>query len=348
MRAYDLIKGNLVEWMVPSPEVFGTGGFFESAIAGVRVFNTGNGRHLVLRESNDTIRILAHRWNPAACDDGRLPPAPEPWARAGKSKISLMWGGRTYRSGTVKGYQVYRSKAKTGPFQKVGGLTIRPTFSEVILNGKGAWYRVSTINLRGEGQPSAPLYIAAAAPTARRLQGVGRIGSNGLDQSTHGNWQGVYGSEGVYLCGDRVDPDRDQLQMRHFQTGQVIWPGPSHDAGVTDQAAPDLMQSQLAPGKWCKDGYAWRESQFGPARFLVAITDGKPRDVTFELSQYNHRFRFTDIETGQLVKEEIVSFEKDQPRQGYAVFRITGSVRIEIFHHDGDSRVRGKFIDPAR
>ena len=80
IRAYDLNKGNLIEWIDAGPEIFGSAGFFDVGDTAVRAFAIGKDEHLLLRQSNWTIRIIEHRWNPFLVNTGRLPPAPEAMA----------------------------------------------------------------------------------------------------------------------------------------------------------------------------------------------------------------------------------------------------------------------------
>ena len=78
--------------------------------------------------------------------------------------------------------------------------------------------------------------------------------------TTRGNWQGVYGADGVYLARDLVDSDRDHLNRRELKAGIVVWPGISCGGKVVDDQNPDLLQSVIAPGRRCQAGNEWRES----------------------------------------------------------------------------------------
>jgi len=341
IRAYDLNKGNLIEWMNAGPEVFAVSGFFDATDTAVQAYEVSKSEHLILRQSNETVRILAHRWNPFACNNGHLPPAPSILAEPRDGEVELLWGGTTGITGTVKSYNIFRSEAKEGPYRKVGqsdGSSYRDKRSD----GQSAWYRVSTINLVGEGPQSEPVFASAAAATAKRITGMGAINADGLDLTTRGNWQGIYGSEAAYLQ-DHVATGEKEEPHRHFTAGSVVWPGIARHEGrpLGQPVGPsddlDRLQSVVAPGKRCGDGNAW-----GPVTFQFNIADGKPRQVTIAYAR-DATFVFRDPNTGMVILEEKVAWPKDDPKIGYAAFRVSGHVKLEL----SGERFSAVFIDPA-
>ena len=319
VRAYDLLKGNLIEWMDPGPEVLGTGGFFEGIHSGVRAFDVGKGEHLILRQSNNTIRILAHRLKPAACSDGTLPLAPEPWARCSAGAADLQWGGRTYRTGTIKGYKVYRAERKEGPYKPLGGLIEQPSLRDPLPNGTSAWYRVATVNLVGEGPQSEPVQAASAKPSVTLKPDI--------DVSTRGNWQNVYGKLGAYLARDQLKGG-DEKQRRYGldPTVRVEWPGIAmYSKDVEASTDADLLQSVFGEGRRTGDG-GWYEG-----RIVLTVLDGKPRRLTVAVeARRKQRLIFRDPETGTVMLDHAVPQSDQHPKTIYLGFTMAGRVEIEL------------------
>ena len=340
VRAYDLNKGNLIEWMDAGPEVFGASGFFDVGDTAVNASEISPTEHLVLRQSNYTIRILAHRWNPTVCTTGRLPPAPEVWAQPRSGAVELMWGGRTGITGTVKGYQIYRADKKEGPYQKAA-LAEGGSFLDQRPAGRPVWYRVATINLVGEGPQSEPVFAGSAAPMAKRLVSTGRIDATGFDLATRGNWLGVYGSEAAYLAQDHLPKDAKGESRRDFTAGRITGFGPMW--GNTNPVGPskdeDQLQSVVMPGMRCNESAsAW----WGTTRGVFSITDGKPRRLTIAMSR-NATYTFSDIDTGGIILSEKVVWPKDGPKIGYIAFAVSGRFSLAM---DGEP-IKAILIDPA-
>ena len=333
VRAYDLIKGNLIEWIDPGPEVLGIGGFFEGSGTGVRAFETDQkGEHLVLRQSNNTIRIIAHRWKPDATNDGKLPPAPEPWARIHDGRVELLWGGRTYRSGTVKGYHVYRSGTKAGPYQQTARLIGHSSYIDEVPNGKTWWYRVSTVNLTGEGPQSEPVLAVAAKPVATPRTEV--------DVSTRGNWQGVYGKIGAYLARDQLKGGKEQLHRYDLDPAiRVGWPGIAlYTNDVETSADADRLQSVFGEGQRVREGGWWE------GRLTVTIFDGKPRQLTVAVeAKRKQHLIFRDPDTGAVLLDYAVPQSDTHPKLIQLGFTIAGRVEIEM---KGEPFL-GFFFDPV-
>lgn len=329
VRAYDLIKGNLIEWMDPGPEVLGIGGYFEGTATAVRAFETDTkGEHLVLRQSNNTIRIIAHRWNPYAANNGKLPLAPEPWVRIHDGQVELLWGGRTYTSGTVKGYYVYRSETKTGPYQRLGGLIERSSMFDTVPNGKSYWYRVSTVNLVGEGPQSEPMLAAAAAPMATLLTNIGRLDASGLDTTTRGNWQGVYGADAAYLATDHLKQNPDESLRRYSKDPGltvVSWPGIAQYSGESETVDDeDRLQSLIVPGGRVGTG-GWHVPDF---RF--SIKDGRPRHLTIAIGDGTKSIVFREFVTGRVILEHKVARQAPASKTAYVSFVISGQIRVGV------------------
>ena len=329
IRAYDLNKGNLIEWMDAGPEVFGSAGFFDVADTAVNAYEVNTNEHLILRQSNWTMRILVHRWNPNACNSGRLPPAPNIVAQPRAGTVELLWGGKTGIAGTVKGYQVYRSATKDGSYQKMGGLVETASFRDKRTDGTAAWYRVSTVNLVGEGPQSEPVFAGAATTMAKRIVGKGRFGADGFDFTTRGNWQGVYGSEAAYLVEDVLAKGEKEVPRRYFTAGTVVWPGMKGGKPVGPSDDQDRLQSVAAPGMRCENDQSWWSSQWGPVKFLFTITDGKPHQMTIAYSR-NATFVFRDIETGEVIWQEKVTWPQGDPKLGYVAFNVAGRFQLEM------------------
>ncbi len=341
IRAYDLTKGNLIEWMDAGPEVFASAGFFDVSDTAVKAYAVSPTEQLILRQSNWTIRILAHRWNPAACTSGRLPPAPEVVVQSHSGEVELRWGGRTGITGTVKGFQIYRAEKEKGPFKKLS-LCTEASFRDKRPDGKSAWYRVATVNLVGEGPQSEPRLGAAATASAKRVNGRGKIGADGFDLATRGDWQGAYGADGVYLVQDLVAKGEPEAPRRDFLGGYVTWPGSRGKAVVEASDDRDRLQSMAAPGKRCPNEEKWWSNQWGPVVFQFSITDGRPRQIAIAYAR-NATFVLRDVDTGAVLGEERVAWPKDDISLGYIAFDISGNVRLEM---TGDA-FRAVFIDPV-
>ncbi len=339
VRAYDLIKGNLIAWMDPGPEVLGIGGYFEGIHTGVRAFDVGNGEHLVLRQSNNTIRIIAHRLKPGASDDKHLPPAPEPWARAQDGKVELLWGGRTGSTGTVKGYKVYRSDSENGAYTQVGGLVEHSSYLDALPNGTAKWYTVATVNLAGEGPQSTPVFAGAAAPAATLRASTGKSGADGLDVTTRGNWQGVYGAAGVYLACDQIKKGGDE-KLRRYSTDpnlRIDWPWfamYSGEPAASDDA--DRLQS-VFPGMRTGSG-GWYNTALA-----FNILDGQPRTLTIAMeSGGKKQVTFRDPDSNRVILDQTVQTSPKAPKTVYVSFIITGRLNVQL---NGEPFL-GFFIDP--
>jgi len=286
------------------------------------------------------VRILAHRWNPLACNSGRLPPAPSILARPRAGEVELEWGGTTGITGTVKSYNIFRAEAQAGPYRKIGQ-SDGSFYRDKRNDGQPAWYRVSTINLVGEGPQSEPVFAGAEAATAKRITGMGAINADGLDLTTRGNWQKVYGKEAAYLVQDSVAKGEKEEPHRYLTAGTVVWPG-MRDGTVIVSDDQDLLQSVVAPGKRSPGTESWWSNQFGPVRFLFSLSDGKPRQITIAFAG-NPTFVFRDPDTGTVILEEKVTWPKENPKGGYAAFRVSGRFQLEL---TGEP-FRAMFIDPA-
>lgn len=340
IRAYDLTKGNLIEWMDAGPEVFGTSGFFDFADTALKSYEISKAEHLLLRQSNYTIRILAHRWNPQGANSGRLPPAPEICAYPRDGEAELRWDGRTGASGTVTGYQIYRADQESGPYRKLA-LATGPYFRDPRPNGQPAWYRVATINLVGEGPQSAPIRAGATATAVKRVTRSGAITAEGFDLVTRGNWQGVYGKEAAYLAQDHVPKGAKPGPRRTFTAGWVSGFGVMWGTQTPVETSTDAewLQSAVMPGMRCHpNASAW----WGPTRGEIIIPDGQPRRLTVALAR-SSTFSFTDPETGAVIHQEQVSSPQAGPKEiAYVAFEVSGRFRLTI---DGEP-IFALFIDP--
>ena len=341
IRAYDLTKGNLIEWMDAGPEVFATAGFFDVSDTAVKAYAVSPTEQLILRQSNYTVRILAHRWNPFLVNTGRLPPAPEVLGQSLPGVAELRWGGRTGITGTVKGYQIYRADKKDGSYQKLA-LCTEAFFRDKRADGNPAWYRVATVNLVGEGPQSEPVLAGAATPRAKRVNGRGKIGAEGFDLATRGDWQGVYGTEGAYLIQDHPGKDDKAAPRRDFANGWVTWPGMRGGAAVETSEDRDRLQSLVVPGKRCANQEGWWSNHWGPVVFQFSIPDGRPRQITIAYAR-NATFVLRDVASGAVLCEEKVAWPKDDIKLGYVAFDISGNVRLEM---TGEP-FRAVFIDPV-
>ena len=339
IRAYNMNTGNLVEWMDAGPEVFAMSGYFDFADTAVRAYEISPNEHFILRQSNYTIRILAHRWDPQAANSGRLPPEPEVWAYPRDGAAELRWGGRTGVSGTVKGYQIYRADQEAGPYRKVA-LAKESFFRDPRPNGQPAWYRVATVNLVGEGPQSTPIYAGAAATAVKRLNGSGKLDAAGFDLVTRGNWQGVYGAEAAFLAQDHPPKDATPGPRRTFAAGWVsgfglMWGSKNPVETSTDA---ERLQSAVMPGMRCNP----KASAWDRPRGEIIIPDGRPRRIAVALRR-TATFTFTDPETGTVIHEEKVSSPLTGEHEiAYVAFQAAGRFRLAV---DSEA-IFALFIDP--
>lgn len=337
IRAYDLNKGNMIEWMDAGPEVFATSGFFDYPDTALRAYQISPTEHFLVRQSNFTIRILAHRWNPQGANSGRLPPAPEVWAYPRDGEAELVWGGRTGVTGTVRGYQIYRADNAQGPFKKIA-LATGPTFRDKRPNGQPAWYRVATVNLVGEGPQSEVVCAGAAPTTAKRLVGSGSITADGFDITTRGNWQGVHGAEAAYLAQDHAPQDVTP-QPRAFAAGWVTGFGPhwENKRPVSPSDDQDRLQSARVPGMRCdpKAGVWW-----GTNDGEIIIQDGRPRRLTLALRRTS-TISIRDPETGADILMDQVECP-DNPSIRYVSYLVSGRFRLFV-----QGEFSAVFLDPA-
>jgi len=347
VRVIDMKLGNMIEWLMPGPEVLGVGGYFENRLTGVRAYRFSPDEYVILRQSNETVRIIAHRWRPA--DSGKLPVRGciQPWALSRDGAVELQWGGRTSVTGPLKGYQVCRADTKEGPYQKVGGLVARSSFiDENRPNGQVAWYRVAPVGAQGEGPQGEPVSCAPARPVARQLKGVGKLDGEGYHRTTLGDWQGVYGKGAAIIACDRTgNDDADSVNTKLPPYAFLRFPGRRGKAEQSDDRS--YPQSVLAPGKRCT-GIAWFDCQWGPVRFRLDCTDGKPHRVSFYLAALHPdgplkpRVEITDGTTGAvIVNEALPASTKAQGINAYASWEMAGRVDITIY----DCAVQGIFFD---
>ena len=238
-----------------------------------------------------------------------------------------------------------RRALKRGPYQKVGAPIPRPSFLDPQVDGKSNWYRVTPINLTGEGPPSAPVLAAAATCSVKHITSQGKIGADGLDLTTRGNWQGVYGREAAYLAKDHLKKGEQEPTRRYLAptAGSLIWPGTSWGNPVGPSNDQDLLQSIAGQGLRCQTDNEWRESQWGPVLFVANLTDGKPRLLTIAYAQRNARFLFSDPDTGAIIHDEKITWPKDGPKVAYCAFRVTGRFKLELFGEP----FKAVFIDPG-
>ena len=344
VRAFDLVKGNLIEWITAGPETYAVTGWFDVFDTAINAFDVGKGEHLLLCQSNQTIRILSHRWKPDTCNNLRLPPAPEIRAYSHSGRIELRWGGRTGITGAIRGYQVSRSATKDGTYHKVGDLITTPSFSEPRPDGEVAWYRVATVNLVGAGPGSEPLLAVATTPAISLVTATGKLNDKGLDLDTRGNWLGVYGSEAAHLANDWAKSG-ETAAARYFTAGSIIWPGTDRQWGRPASASdnPDLLQSEVAPGKRCQNYVEWNGSEAKPTGGVLTITDGMPRQMTFAFAGTS-RFVFKHAETGAVLFEHAVAWPAKAPKATIlCAFTVSGRFRVHLY---GEA-FKAVFFDPV-
>jgi len=347
VRVYDLAMGNCLEWIVPGPECLGEGGQFDMPFS-ISAHRQGDS-YVVLAESNNTIRLRAHLWQPAE-RPFRPPVAPQVQGHTGDGKAILEWSGQTGTVGKIRGYRVYRADRNEGPYQRLAELLTSPRFiDDGRPNGKVAWYRVASVNSAGEGPQSEPLALAAQAPSARRLAGVGRLSKDGLDEITLGNWIGVYGTEAFFLAGGGTG-DTDQDILARKDPPHVWLKVPGLAAGLVSSNDPKLPQSPVDPKRRAQGG--WRESQWGPTEFGLDLLDGKKHRVSFYMYQnwqgnpLGNRFTFIDPATGRELDSAVVQFRPgDEGRCAYVTWEVAGRVDIRV-NNAGEGSVWGIFVDP--
>ncbi len=118
-------------------------------------------------------------------------------AVAGAGQVDVSWTAPT--TGTVTGYNVYRSETTGGPYSVVAADTALLTYSDTtVVNGTTYYYVVTALEGAVEGPASDEV---SATPTAAPV----------WSEAPQGDWIGAYGADGFVLAGWDVGADLDGL-----------------------------------------------------------------------------------------------------------------------------------------
>jgi hypothetical protein len=169
---------------------------------------------------------------------------------------------------------------------------------------------------------------------------TGKSGADGLDITTRGNWQGVYGSAGVYLACDKIKENADE-KLRRYSTDphlRIQWPGLVRYGGEPAASDdPDRLQSVFPGLRTGSGGYYNVSSAFD-------ILDGRPRVLTIaSKSDGKKQIIFSDPDSGAVILAQALPPRTGTPQTVHMSFVINGSVKVEF---KGDN-FYGFFIDPA-
>lgn len=157
------------------------------------------------------------------------------------------------------------------------------------------------------------------------------------DSTTHGNWKGVYGTQGEYVAGDSYTAPSYASLTTNGST--YTWASNSTSAQYLQRASSGRIGSML---------YATSQLQLG-----VTITDGQTHQVAFYLpakntwsAQYENVAAY-DTTTGALLSSQTVNTGTGGQ---YVVFNVSGNVTFNFTPASAGyyGIISGFFFDPAK
>jgi hypothetical protein len=184
---------------------------------------------------------------------------------------------------------------------------------------------VVVVELRGAASGNAgarslsPTATSIASPTATVAATF-----TGVDTSTLGNWQGVYGRQGYLIPGDAQQPPATIQVTLSGQSG-YIWAASSADSRA--------LQKASTPGD--RIAACW----YTPTSFTIAVdlTDGQPHQMALYLLDWDRLGRVEnvtvlDAATGAVLDTRSISaFANGE----YLVWQVRGNVVVRVTNEAG-------------
>ena len=333
IHVYDANFGNPVMRLNPGPEVSGVGGWTDIHM-GAHAFRRANGEYVVIRsDASIRARNLIFRWTPAT--PAAPPDAPiKLKADSGSDRIQLTWEGAW---GQTRKFALWRGTASGEETLYADNLTA-PNFADTSIQfGTKYYYRVTASNEAGTSGFSNE--VSAAANAAVRF--------THYDMTTEGNWKGVYGQEGYDIVGDTSSfPSHLKYVPTAFDTNKTPSFGNSPylpPLTFIYPVAPTSTEYLLkATSNERVDAY-WR---VGQAEIDLNLTDGQEHQVALYFlrrGSYQGIIEIQDI-NGKLLDRRTYYSSTTEGR--YAVWKVSGHVRMLLSADTGVVPMVGLFIDP--
>jgi len=334
IHVYDANLGNPITRFDPGPEVSGVAGWTDIR-QGVRAFKRSTGEYAVVREdAGIRARNLLFRWTPAT---PTAPPAAPVRLKAdgGSNRITLSWEGGW---GQTRKFAVWRGTSSGGETLYADNLTV-PSFADTNVQfGTTYYYRVTAANDAGTSGFSNE--VSANANAAARF--------SRFDVFTEGNWKGVYGQEGYDIVGDSSSfPSSIKYVTNNYDPNQFVRATNSPYLPATVTVKPNttdpeyLMRAASGERVWA----FWNKA---PITIDLNLTDGLEHQVALyyvhtDSLNAQSTAEVLDIHDNLLDRRTLASANDGR----YAVWKISGRVKIVITFGSPGTDVVGVFVDPV-
>lgn len=229
-------------------------------------------------------------------------------ALPGNAKIKLTWAG----GGT--GATVYRATKPGGE----GATAIASNVAASIYldtsvhNGTRYYYQVAAVNPFGQSARS-PEIAAQPNPTAGATASFVKT-----DTKTQGHWQGVYGTDGASIFGDKAA----------FPAYAPVKASTDHTFTWSPTTEARALQKLSHPA----DHIAAELHSDAPLTFDIDLTDGKPHQIALYFLDYDHKGEKNKVEIkdatfGDTLDAQTFSGFGDGQ---YGVWTVKGHVQIIV------------------
>lgn len=257
---YDKDRGNLVTVLTPGPEVGSQIGNTDNGCK-VHAYKMASGMYLVFSEDDGYNKTVMYEWTPTASETA---PTVTPVIRSTilPNKVTLEW--ETPRSFALTGYNLYRSTAVNGVFTRLNtsGVVNYNTYTDTtVVPGVTYYYKIAAVNSVGEG------VLSPATVITPNLAGATNVG---IDGTTLGSWQGVYGSHGYQIFGDAASlPAWAEILLMNY----------NGSTATTTTDANDLLKAGSTTSRIFSP--IWTGDTNTPMGIDLSFSDGLTHKVSF-------------------------------------------------------------------
>ncbi|MCY3018726.1 MAG: PQQ-like beta-propeller repeat protein [Planctomycetota bacterium] len=265
------------------------------------------------------------------------------WNLARELKVRECFGNTIVLSGNAPLLQEGgwdKTTTYAGAGAQITAVTIAPTLKNVNLTTDKTWKPGDALNLTYACFPvtsGEPRRAAVAFTVAEPQRPAAQLVT--IDETTLGNWKGVYGADGAVICGDKAAQ----------APGYAMVTLPKQDGTPWAPNAKDERYLQKSGQAKDRTVTSWAsEDQF---EIEVAFTDGKEHQVAFYCLDWGNKTQLR-VEVMALDTQEILDTQtiKAHNRGKYLVWNIKGQVRLcfgSVIQDEGSGAVvGGVFFDP--
>lgn len=168
-------------------------------------------------------------------------------------------------------------------------------------------------------------YVSSIQPPQPPQQNVQFVK---VDAATLGNWIGVYGADGYYICGDAAKAPAYGSASIANQYGSWTWAQSTADARALQKPANPADRIAAA---WYS--YDWFTID-------VNLTDGAAHQVALYSADYDHKGRTQRFEVIEAATDTIADTRNITPGEGqYLVWTIRGHVVIRVTNTGAENAV---------